>query len=410
MVQTNLDRTKFPPQGVQGGRQAKPGRFTLIDGQTGEQRSIDKEKGLALKPGDIVCVETGGGGGYGPPSRRALAAIQRDLDAGYVSRAGVERDYAVAVGADGRARRRSEFRMKRFARELMSILVASIAGVLAAGPAGAETVAEFYRGKTITMYVGTGVGAGAVSAYPTALAPVMKKYLPGHPDLIVSYMPGGGGIKAANYIYGIAPQDGTAWGFITRGFLLAPLLKVPQAQFDPTKFNWIGSPSRTVSIGMVWNASTDVRTVYDAMNKQVVVGATSIAQDTGIFPRALNRIAGTRFKIVPGYAGLGAVDLAIERGEVQGKVGSTWKSLNSGPTANWVRDHKVTVLVQLGVKKAVRHSRRCPARPRPGKNAERSQSAGSAVRPERHRLPVLHGARTFPRTAWKRCAAPIYKA
>ncbi len=242
--------------------------------------------------------------------------------------------------------------MKRFARELMSILVASIAGVLAAGPAGAETVAEFYRGKTITMYVGTAVGAGAVSAYPTALAPVMKKYLPGHPDLIVSYMPGGGGIKAANYIYGIAPQDGTAWGFITRGFLLAPLLKVPQAQFDPTKFNWIGSPSRTVSIGMVWNASTDVRTVYDAMNKQVVVGATSIAQDTGIFPRALNRIAGTRFKIVPGYAGLGAVDLAIERGEVQGKVGSTWKSLNSGPTANWVRDHKVTVLVQLGVKKA----------------------------------------------------------
>jgi len=218
--------------------------------------------------------------------------------------------------------------------------------------AHAESVEQFYRGKTITLYVGTGVGAGAVSAYPTALAPLMKKYLPGHPDLIVSYMPGGGGIKAANYIYGIAPQDGTVWGFITRGFLLAPLLKVPQAQFNPTKFNWIGSPSRTVSIGLVWNASTDVRTIYDAMNKQVVIGATSIAQDTGVFPRALNRIAGTKFKIVPGYAGLGAVDLAIERGEVQGKVGSTWKSLNSGPTANWVRDRKVTVLVQLGVKKA----------------------------------------------------------
>jgi tripartite-type tricarboxylate transporter receptor subunit TctC len=180
----------------------------------------------------------------------------------------------------------------------------------------------------------------------------MKKYLPGHPDFIISYMPGGGGIKAANYIYGIAPQDGTAWGFITRGFLLAPLLKVPQAQFDPTKFNWIGSPSRTVSMGMVWNASTGVRTIYDAMREEVVVGATSIAQDTGIFPRALNRIAGTKFKIVPGYAGLGAVDLAIERGEVQGKVGSTWKSLNSGPTANWLSDGKVTVLVQLGVEKA----------------------------------------------------------
>jgi tripartite-type tricarboxylate transporter receptor subunit TctC len=242
--------------------------------------------------------------------------------------------------------------MKRSARKLMSILAASIVGFLVGRSAGAETVAEFYRGKTITMYVGTGVGAGAVSAYPTALAPLIKKYLPGHPDMIVSYMPGGGGIKAANYIYSIAPQDGTVWGFITRGFLLAPLLKVPQAEFNPTKFNWIGSPSRAVSIGMVWNASTNVRTIYDAMKNEVVVGATSIAQDTGNFPRALNRIAGTRFKIVTGYAGLGAVDLAIERGEVQGKVGSTWNSLNSGPTANWVIDHKATVLVQLGLKKA----------------------------------------------------------
>jgi tripartite-type tricarboxylate transporter receptor subunit TctC len=240
----------------------------------------------------------------------------------------------------------------RLPERLLPLLLASLALLFVAPRAGAETVEEFYRGKTITMYVGTGVGAGAISAYPMALAPLMKKYLPGHPDLIVSYMPGGGGIKAANYIYGIAPQDGTAWGFITRGFLLAPLLKIPQAQFEPTRFNWIGSPSRTVSMGMIWNASTDVRTIQDAMRKQVVVGATSMAQDTGIFPSALNRIAGTKFKIVSGYAGLGAVDLAIERGEVQGKVGSTWKSLNSGPTAAWVSNKLVTVLVQLGIKKA----------------------------------------------------------
>jgi tripartite-type tricarboxylate transporter receptor subunit TctC len=206
----------------------------------------------------------------------------------------------------------------------LTVLLALLIGLLASAPARAETVEDFYRGKTITMYVGTGVGAGAVSAYPTALAPLMKKYLTGHPDLMVSYMPGGGGIKAANYIYNIAPQDGTVWGFITRGFLLAPLQKIPQAQYDPTKFNWIGSPSRTVSIGMVWNASTGVRTIDDAMKEQVVVGATSMAEDTGVFPRALNLLAGTKFKIVPGYAGLGAVDLAIARGEVQGKVGSTW--------------------------------------------------------------------------------------
>ena len=105
-------------------------------------------------------------------------------------------------------------------------------------------------------------------------------------------------------------------------------------------------------MGMVWNASTDVRTIYDAMKQQVVVGATSITQDTGVYPTALNRIASTKFKIVTGYASLGAVDLAIERGEVQGKVGSTWKSLNSGASADWLRDKKITVLVQLGIKKS----------------------------------------------------------
>jgi hypothetical protein len=105
-------------------------------------------------------------------------------------------------------------------------------------------------------------------------------------------------------------------------------------------------------MGVVWNAHTPVRTIQDAMQKDVVVGATSIAQDTGIYPRALNRLLDTRFKIVTGYASLGAVDIAMERGEVQGKVGSTWKSLNSGASANWVRDKLVTVLVQLGVKKA----------------------------------------------------------
>ena len=104
-IQTNLDRTKFPPWGVQGGREGRPGRFLLVDGARGEPRAIDKEKGLALAAGDLVCVETGGGGGYGPPRERALALIQRDLDAGYITPAAAERDYGVSVGADGKVRR-----------------------------------------------------------------------------------------------------------------------------------------------------------------------------------------------------------------------------------------------------------------------------------------------------------------
>jgi tripartite-type tricarboxylate transporter receptor subunit TctC len=235
---------------------------------------------------------------------------------------------------------------------LFSTFVAAGVILLGQSVGNAETVEEFYRGKTITMYVGTGPGGGAVSGYPMALAQVIKKYIPGNPNLVVAHMPGAGGIKAATFIESVAPQDGTAWGFITRGFMLAPLLKLPQANFQPAKFNWIGSPARTVSMGVVWNAWTPVRTIHDAMEKEVVVGATSIAQDTGIYPRALNRVAGTKFKIVTGYAGLGAVDIAMERGEVQGKVGSTWGSLNSGPSEHWVRDKIVTPIVQLGLKKA----------------------------------------------------------
>src|SRR5262245_56777851 len=233
-----------------------------------------------------------------------------------------------------------------------AIVVSATLTLAAHASATAQTVEEFYRGKTITMYVGTGIGAGAVSAYPMAMAPVIKKYIPGNPNVVVSHMPDAGGIKAATYIESIAPQDGTAWAFITRGFMLAPLLKVPQANFSPPRFNWIGSPSRTVSMGVVWNAHTPVRSIEEAMRREVVVGATSIAQDTGIYPRALNRVLGTKFKIVTGYSGLTAVDIAMERGEVQGKVGSTWKSLNSGPSAHWVKDKIVSVIVQLGVTKS----------------------------------------------------------
>ena len=238
-------------------------------------------------------------------------------------------------------------------RQLFAISALGVVGILATlSSAQAETMEEFYRGKTIKMYVGTGPGGGAVSGYPLALAQVIRKYIPGHPTLVVTHMSGAGGINAATYIERVAPQDGTAWGFISRGFMLAPLLKLPQADFQPAKFNWIGSPARTVSMGVVWNAWTPVRTIQDVMQTEVVVGATSIAQDTGIYPRALNYIAGTKFKVVTGYAGLGAIDIAMQRGEVQGKIGSTWGSLNSGASAQWVKDKIVSVLVQLGVKKS----------------------------------------------------------
>src|SRR5262249_4738461 len=149
-------------------------------------------------------------GGYGsPPARRRqpLGSCQGHLS--------TLRSRPVLAKAGMRGDERSSW----LGRALLGAACLAFGHTIAAG----EPVAYFYRGKTITIYVGTGVGAGAVSAYPMALAPVIRKYIPGNPNIVVSHMPGAGGIKAATFIESIGPQDGTAWGFITRGFMLAPL-------------------------------------------------------------------------------------------------------------------------------------------------------------------------------------------
>jgi tripartite-type tricarboxylate transporter receptor subunit TctC len=232
---------------------------------------------------------------------------------------------------------------------LVVILVTGLA--LAAVPAGAQADNNFYAGKTINIYIGTGEGPGAVSAYPRAIAQVIGRYIPGHPTIVIRNMPGAGGLKAANFLYSIAPQDGTAWGFITRGFVRAPLLNTPQADFVPTRFQWIGTPSQETTVAAVWSASTKVRSIADATREEVVFGGTSLATDTGLFPTILNRLIDTKFKIVVGYRSSTDVDIAMERGEAQGKIW-TLASLKSGRTATWVADKKIHVLAQFGTQPA----------------------------------------------------------
>ena len=207
---------------------------------------------------------------------------------------------------------------------------------------------DFYAGKTISMYIGTGEGPGAMTSYPRAIARTIQKYIPGHPSIVVRYMPGAGGITAANFLYSIAPQDGTAWGFITRGFVRAPLLQTPQAIFDPTRFRWIGTPSQETTVAAVWIAGTRVRSIEEATKEDVVFGGTSLATDTGLFPTILNKLIGTRFKVVVGYRSSTDVDIAMERGEAHGKIW-TWASLKSGRTANWLAEKKVHLLAQFGL-------------------------------------------------------------
>jgi tripartite-type tricarboxylate transporter receptor subunit TctC len=232
-----------------------------------------------------------------------------------------------------------------------TVLAAVASAVLLMDAAVAQPASPFYAGKVINIYIGSGESPGALSAYPRALAQVIGKYIPGNPSIVVRNMPGAGGIKAANFIYSIAPQDGTAWGFITRGFARAPLLGTPQALFDPTRYHWIGTPSQETSVAAVWSTGSPVRSLNDAMAQDVVFGGTSLATDTGLFPTILNRLIGTRFKVVVGYKTSTDVDLAMQRGEVQGKIW-TWGALMSGNTADWVAQKKVALLAQFGLQAA----------------------------------------------------------
>ena len=253
---------------------------------------------------------------------------------------------------------------------MTALLVLACVAPLAAH---ADPVEDFYRGKVINMIIGTGENAGAIEAYPRNLMEVIGQYIPGHPTLIVRNMPGGAGVTAANYIYGVAPQDGTYWGFITRGFMMGPLLGIAQAKFEPPKFNWIGSTAREVSVGAVWNATTKVRTLEDAMKDEVIVGGTGMSNDTGFFPTLLDKLIGTRFKVIVGYKSVAEVELAMQKGEVQGKIGWTWGSLNAGPTADWLAEQKITVIVQMGLAKSPRIPETVPLALDYARNAEDRQ-------------------------------------
>jgi tripartite-type tricarboxylate transporter receptor subunit TctC len=225
------------------------------------------------------------------------------------------------------------------------------AAVTFAGPeVSAQSVESFYKGKSLAITISSGEG-GTNDAYARLIATYIGRYIPGNPQVIPRNMPGAGGLKAANYLYDVAPKDGTAYGVLQRGTIIQPLVDIQSATYDPSKFNWIGSTAREVSVGVAWAAGTDIRTLDDAMKKQLVVGSSGVGNDTGAFPLVLNHFLGTKFKPIHGYKSGSEITLAFERGEVQGRVGWSWGSVKSRGQ-EWLRDGKIKILVQMGVAKA----------------------------------------------------------
>jgi tripartite-type tricarboxylate transporter receptor subunit TctC len=212
----------------------------------------------------------------------------------------------------------------------------------------AQTPAELYKGRNLDLYIGYSVG-GAYDLYARVLARHLGRHIPGNPTIVPKNMEGAGSLRLANWLFNVAPKDGTAIGTIGRGTAFDPILGSKAAHFDGTRYSWIGSANNEVSICVSWKTS-GITSFGDLLNKELVIGGTGAAADTDQFPKILNGVLGTRFKIVSGYPGGNDITLAMERGEVSGRCGWSWSSVMA-THKRWVDDKSINILVQLSLDK-----------------------------------------------------------
>jgi tripartite-type tricarboxylate transporter receptor subunit TctC len=214
--------------------------------------------------------------------------------------------------------------------------------------AAAQSVADFYKGKSIDLYIGYSVG-GAYDLYARYLARHMGKHIPGNPTVVPKNMEGAGSLRLANWLYNVGPKDGTTFGIIGRGTGFDVLLGNPKAQFDATRYNWIGSANNEVSVCVAWHTS-GITKFEDMLTRPLIVGGTSASADTDQFPRITNGVLGTKMRVITGYPGGNEVGLAMERGEVQGRCGWSWSSVKS-THKKWLDEKRFSILVQLALQK-----------------------------------------------------------
>ena len=228
------------------------------------------------------------------------------------------------------------------------VSIAVVAAALTPAPASADSVADFFRGKVVTLYVGYSVGGG-YDLYARTLSRHMGRNIPGNPQFVVKNRPGAGSLVLANEIYNTHPKDGTAFGTVGRGIVMEPMFGNKKARFDATKFTWLGSMNNEVSLCASWH-TTDIKTVDDMFTKTFIVGGTGRGADTDAFPLVFNNVLGARMKLVTGYPGGNDINFAMERGEVHGRCAWSWSSVKT-TRAKWLRDKKIHLLIQMSTAK-----------------------------------------------------------
>jgi len=234
------------------------------------------------------------------------------------------------------------------ARLFRAILL--LAASIAPGIVRAEDVANFYEGKDIRLIIGADVG-GPYDAYGRLLGRYIARHIPGNPRVVVQNMPGATAVIAANYVYNKAPQDGTVLATLTNVIPLTKVLGEIVMQFDPAKLNWIGNMAHELYTVYV-RSSSPIMSLDDAKRAKVTMGATSPSAMSSIYPRIINNIAGTQFKVVTGYPGMAAVENAMERGEVDGIAGDSWyNGHGSGVSFNWYLNGTIRTIALVGSKR-----------------------------------------------------------
>jgi tripartite-type tricarboxylate transporter receptor subunit TctC len=227
---------------------------------------------------------------------------------------------------------------------LAAIVVVAVSVTTAAR---ANSVAEFYKGRTVSVIIGYSAGTG-YDIYARLLARFIGRHIPGNPTVIAQNMPGAGSLKAAMYVDAVAPKDGSVIATIGRSAPLEPLLG--EAQFDGRNFNWLGSIASSSSLCATWH-TTAIKSWQDALTKPFALAGEGSGSEPDNFARILKNVFGAKVKLVTGYPGGSEMNLAIERGEVDGRCGWSWDSIKS-TRPDWLRDRKINLIAVFSLQKA----------------------------------------------------------
>ena len=224
-----------------------------------------------------------------------------------------------------------------------------VLGTVPSDIARAQGVADFFRGKTITMLIGYTSGGG-YDLYARVLSKHMGRHIPGSPSIVPQNLPGAGSLRLANVLYNTAPKDGLTLGMIGRGMAMEPLIGASQPQYDARKFTWLGSGSDQVSLCATW-ATSPVKRWNDMLTTPFTVGGEGSGSDPDMFAMMIRNMFGVKVRLVSGYPGGNEINLAMERGEVDGRCGWSWSSIKI-TKPDWLTGKKINLLLQMALKKS----------------------------------------------------------